>query len=112
MWSHRCYRKQDDFLKVKLLVITSMHSSGMRTAYLLTIFQHALGWGDVYPSMHWAGGGLCLPGGCMYAQGVSAWGCLPRGGGVCPGEGVSVPGPCYLYLLVLSLTLLYNFGAL
>ena len=48
-----------------------MHSSGMRTASLLTISQHAMDRGGcvsqhalgrgVYPNMHWAGG-VC-PGG-------------------------------------------------
>ena len=34
-----------------------MHLSGMRTARLLTVSQHALGRGVcVYPSMHWPGG--------------------------------------------------------
>ena len=37
------------------------------------------GQGCVYPSMHWAGG--------VSARGVSEW-----GGGVCPGEGMSVGG--------------------
>ena len=36
-----------------------MHSSGMRTARLLTVSQHALRKGGVYPSMHWVWGGVC-----------------------------------------------------
>ena len=43
-----------------------MHSSGMRTACLLTASQHTLRRG-VYPSMHWG----CLP------REVSARGVLP-----------------------------------
>ena len=83
-----------------------MHSSGMHTACLLTVSQHALGrvcvciqhalgmggcvypsmhWAGVYPSMHWAEGCIsqhalgkgCLPGGVHL--GVSLQGCLPRG---------------------------------
>ena len=52
-----------------------MHSSRMRTSRLLTVSQHALGGGGVYPSMHWAGwylpGGVCLG---VSAQGLSAQG--------------------------------------
>ena len=51
-----------------------MHSSGMCTAHLLTVSQHALD-GGVYPSMHWAGG--CLPGALSFlgvsAQGEGVW---------------------------------------
>ena len=54
-------------------MLTIMHSSGMRTARLLTVSQHALGGGGgVYPSMHWAGE-------------VSAAGGVSAEGGVCPG---------------------------
>ena len=70
--------------KVPKKSIKSMHSSGMRTARLLTVSQHALCRG-VYPSMQWARG--CLP------RGVSAWGSAQ--GGVCPGVsawGVSAQG--------------------
>ena len=51
-----------------------MHSSGMRTAHLLTVSR----------SIRWGGGmgvsaqGIVCPGGCLL-RGVSAWGCLPRG---------------------------------
>ena len=83
------------------ILATRIHSSGMRTARLLSVSQHALGRVCVYPSMYWAGGcvsqhalgrGVC-PGGCLAggvsavgvsAQGVSALGCLP--GGCLPGE--------------------------
>ena len=57
---------------------TRMHSSGMRTACLLTVSQHALHRGGVS-----AQGDVC--------QGVSTWGvsaqrgCLPRGEGVSAG---------------------------
>ena len=44
-----------------------MHSSGIRTACLLIISQHALGRG-VYPTMHWAGG-------------LSVWAVSAQGGG-------------------------------
>ena len=50
-----------------------MHSSGMHTAHLLTVSQHALCRG-VYPSMHWAG--RCL-------RGVSPRGVSAQGEGVC-----------------------------
>ena len=74
-----------------------MHSSGMSTTHLLTIFQHALGWG-VYPSMYWAGwlyprmhwvvgvcpGGVSGQRGCL-PRGVSAWGVCP--GACLPGRG-------------------------
>ena len=49
---------------------TRMHSSGMRTRRLLTISQHALYRGCVYPSMYWAGG--CLPRG-VSASGPGGW---------------------------------------
>ena len=64
----------------ELFMETRMHSSGMRTARLLTVSQHALRRG-VYPSMHWAGRcvsqhalgkGLCLP------RGVSDWSVCPH----------------------------------
>ena len=65
-----------------------MHSSGMHTAHLLTVSQHALHRGNVCP------GGL--PGGLhrgVFAQGVSAWGvCWGGGGCVCPG---GLPGGAY-----------------
>ena len=48
-----------------------MHSSGMRTARLLTVSQHV------------------LPG-VSATWGVSAWGCLPSGGVSSQGEGVSL----------------------
>ena len=41
-----------------LMFNISMHSSRMRTARLLTVSQHALCRGDVYPSMYW-GEGVC-----------------------------------------------------
>ena len=89
-----------------------MHSSGMRTARLLAVSQHALGMG-VSTQEGSAGECLprrCLPRGCLprgcLPRGVSAWGCLPRGtaqGGVCPlevsacmvsAQGVDIPpGP-------------------
>ena len=61
----------------RILETARMHSSGMCTARLLIVSQHALvrgvypsmhcvGW--VYPSMQWAG--VCLAGGSK----VSAWG--------------------------------------
>ena len=46
-----------------------MHSSGMHTARLLTVSQHALDRGCVYPSMHWAGG--VYP--SMHWAGVCVW---------------------------------------
>ena len=78
-----------------------MHSSEMRTALLLTVFQHALGvgvgvrwqvsaWGGVCP-IRWgvclgvsAQGDVCL--GSVWPVGVSAQ------GGACPLEGVSAWG--------------------
>ena len=82
---------------------TSMHSSGMRTARLLTVSRHALGEGGrggLYPSMHRARG-MCIPastgqggmypsmnwaGGRVSAQGGDV---CPRG--VCPGGGRHPP---------------------
>ena len=55
--------------------ITSMHSSRMRTAHLLTIPRSIRGGG-------WCPPGGCLPGGCL-PGGVCLRGCLPSGG-VCP----------------------------
>ena len=63
----------------------------MRTARLLTVSQHALYRGrGVYPSMHWAEGGVCLGvsaqgGVCpeMSAQGLSAQGVSAQGVSVC-----------------------------
>ena len=66
---------------------TRMHSSGMRTLRLLTVSQHALHKGSVYPSMHWAGG-VCIPAitgqeGYVSRHALDGgrlprWGCLPR----------------------------------
>ena len=90
-----------------------MHSSGMRTACLLTVSQHALfkgvsqhALGRVCVSQHALGKGVCargclprgclprgcLPGGCL-PGGVCPRGCLPRG--CLPGGGVAdaSPGP-------------------
>ena len=83
---------------MKVQHVTRMHSSGMRTARLLSVSQHALLRGvcasqhalgrEVYPSMHWVGGRGCVypsmhcPGGVCpvsVCRGVSAW------GNVCPG---------------------------
>ena len=82
-------------------VTTSMHSSRMHTAYLLTISKHALhgGGGSVYPSVHWPGG--CIPActgrGCVsqhtLGRGMSAWGSLPRGVSA-QGSGMSVQWGC------------------
>ena len=73
-----------------------MHSSGMRTARSLTVFQHALP-GGCLPTGVSARGGVC-PGGCL-PGGVSAQGVgLPREG-VCPGclpGGVSVFNITYM----------------
>ena len=63
-----------------------MHSSGKRTALLVDRIPAYTVQGGVYPSMHWAGGGVCILAGTgqggvgvcpegVYAQG----GCLPRG---------------------------------
>ena len=57
---------------------TRMHSSGMRTARLLTVSQHALGRGwSVYPSMQGDKG--CLPGGCLPGWMSTQWGVCPKG---------------------------------
>ena len=54
------------------VLTTRMHSSGMRTARLLIVSQHALGKGVTARG--------CLPGG-VSAKGVCLpRGCLPRGG--------------------------------
>ena len=63
-----------------------MHSSGMRTVRLLTVSMHALHkGGGVYPSMHWAEGGVS-----QHALGRR--GCLPRG--------LYLPGWMYLHRAV------------
>ena len=54
-----------------------MHSSGRRTACLMTIYPYSLDRGDMYPSIQLAGG--CLPVGVSAQEGVSAMGALPRG---------------------------------
>ena len=59
-----------------------MHSSVMRTARLLTVSKHALGWGGCIPACT-GQGGVCMGGVCPgggSAQGVSAWGVSARGG--------------------------------
>ena len=76
------HQVQVDFSGPKSLP-TSMHSSGMRIALLLTVSQHALcrgvcipaciGWG-VYPSMHWKG--RCVYQSMHWAGEVSAQGCV------------------------------------
>ena len=77
-----------------------MHSSGMRTARLLTVSQYALCRGRV--SQHALGTG-CLPRGCLprgvCLGGVCPGGCLPREGvclprGCLPGGGVSAQRGC------------------
>ena len=47
-----------------------MHSSRMHTARLLTVSQHVLHRGGVYPSMHW----VCV---CVYPSMHCAGGCIP-----------------------------------
>ena len=42
----------------------------MHNARLLTVSQHALDRGDVYPSMHWAGGWVSARGGFLQLRGV------------------------------------------
>ena len=83
-------------LRRKCSVKRRMHSSGMRTAHLLTVSQHALGRG-VYPSLQWEWG-VCprgyLPGG-VWPGGVwpgGVWQGDVWWGGVCPEWGVSVQG--------------------
>ena len=74
-----------------------MHSSKIRTARLLTIYQHVLHRGCVYPIMHWAGG--CVSqhelGRGVSAQGVSAQGGVPAQGVYLP-RGVPAMGCTYL----------------
>ena len=71
---------------VNAIPLTSMHSSRMRTACLLTISQHAL---------CTALQGVCIP--ACTGQGVSAQG-VSTHGGVCPGgclpRGAFCPGRC------------------
>ena len=89
---------------------TRMHSSGMCTARLLTVSQHALRKGlSAQGSVCQGGvcsGGVSAPEGCL-PRGCLTRGCLPRGclpmgsllsgvsaqGGVCPG-GVCLGGVC------------------
>ena len=79
---------------VNAIPLTSMHSSRMRTACLLTISQHALCRGGV--SQHALGRGVCIPActgqGSVCPGGVclGVQGCVHRGG-VCPG-GMSAQG--------------------
>ena len=83
IWIYMCHMTKE--------LSTRMHSSGMRTARLLTASQHALHRGcipactaqGVYPSMHWAGG-FC-PWGCT-CPGVSAQGGVPAWGCSCLGD--------------------------
>ena len=58
---------------------TRMHSSGMHTARLLTVSQHALGRG-VYPSIHWVGG---VSQHALGRRGVCP-GWVSAHGGICP----------------------------
>ena len=74
-----------------------MHSSRRRTACLLTVCQHALHRGSMYPSMHCAEG-VCITAFIGQGEGCLPGGCLPGGvccggsaRGVCPGEGVCLP---------------------
>ena len=72
------------------LLETRLHSSRMHTARLLT----------VSPSMHWAGGGVSLPGGSALPEGGLLAGgsalqggvLLVRGVPACRGGGVCLPG--------------------
>ena len=91
-------RSRQDFIKTQISIIkvfleickTRMQSSEMRNGRLLTVSQHALHGGCVYPSMYWAGG--YLPRGCTY-PGVTCWGCLLWGFAQCgvPAWGVCIP---------------------
>ena len=84
---------------------TSMHSSGMRTARLLTVSQyalhrgcesqHALGRGLCIPACTWQGG-VCPGGVCwgVSSQGVFPWGCLPGGCGRHPRDQRQTPPSC------------------
>ena len=58
-------------------MLTIMHSSGMRTARLLTVSQHALGRGGGVSQHALGRGGVC-------SRGVSAEGGVCPGG-ICPG---------------------------
>ena len=74
-----------------------MHSSGMRTARLLAVSQHALLWGGV-PAWGGRGGGILawgdLPGGVPAQGGCTCLGGVPAlgGGGVYPPWGVPAWG--------------------
>ena len=80
--------RENECIVIQLPLNTSIHSSKMRTAPLLTVSQHALRRGQGCVSQHALGRGIrltrgrCLPGGCLPG------GCLPGGGGggVCMAE--------------------------
>ena len=62
-----------------------MHSSGMRTARLLTVSQHAL-WPEGVPAQGVPAGGGYLPGGYLpEREGVYLPGGVPARGSTCPG---------------------------
>ena len=82
----RVSRWRCDSILVRKHLGTRMHSSRMHT-----VRCSGAGGGGVYPSMHWAGGCVSHPtlGGGV-CQGVSVWGCLPRG---CLPGGMSATHP-------------------
>ena len=82
---------------VKLYYETRMYSSGMRTARLLTVSQHALRRGVCILSCTGQGGVSqhALDRGCVCPEGVSARGFSPHGGvclGGCLAGGFVCPG--------------------
>ena len=80
----------------KKIVQTRMHSSRMRTARLLTIYQHALLGGGVSAQGGVPAQGGYLPGGtCLGGvpfRGVYLPGSVPAQGGTCPEWGCTCPG--------------------
>ena len=85
---------------------TRMHSSGMRTARLLTVSQYALAGGGCLPRGVSAGGGAVCPGvsarglsaqGGVCPGGVCSGGCLPLVQRGCLPRGVSASGPMGVY---------------
>ena len=97
---NKCLIKAENVFNWK----TRMHSSGMRTARLLTVSQHPLRRSVCIPAC--IGQGMCIQhalgrgclsqharGGGFLPRGVSAQEVSPQGGGVCP-EGVCPAGVC------------------
>ena len=94
-WSQQIIKTSMNWVQCPMssdLLLTRVHSTGMCTACLLTVSQHALCRGCV--SQHALGRGVCQR--CTCQGGVPAQGGFTCPGGVCPGGEVYLPSGVYM----------------